>query len=94
MWGTYEEAAEALLKKLGFQPEDITKGSLKELGKKIHDYKKMAAELNVGDMTLQDIVKELEKPARDPKAHFTDGCVGDEGFNSRNDFKGNCEKCD
>ena len=54
------EAAEALLKKLGFQPEDITKGSLKELGKKIHDYKKMAAELNVGDMTLQDIVKELE----------------------------------
>ncbi len=61
------EAAEALLKKLGFQPEDITKGSLKELGKKIHDYKKMAAELNVGDMTLQDIVKELEKPARDPR---------------------------
>ena len=55
------------LKKLGFQLEDITKGSLKELGKKIHDYKKMAAELNVGDMTLQDIVKELEKPARDPR---------------------------
>jgi uncharacterized protein len=27
----------------------------------------MAAELNVGDMTLQDIVKELEKPARDPR---------------------------
>lgn len=61
------EAAEALLKKLGFCPEDITKGSLKELGKKIHDYKKMAAELNVGDITLQDIVKELEKPARDPR---------------------------
>ena len=30
-------------------------------------YKKLAAELNVGDMTLRDIVKELEKPARDPR---------------------------
>ena len=37
------------------------------MGKKIFDYKKMAAELDVGDMTLRDIVKELEKPARDPR---------------------------
>lgn len=60
-------AALALLDKLGFAPRDIAGGGLKELGKKIHDYKKMAAELNVGDMTLRDIVKELEKPARDPR---------------------------
>ncbi len=60
-------AALALLEKLGFAPQDITRGGLKELGKKIHDYKKMAAELDVGDMTLRDIVKELEKPARDPR---------------------------
>lgn len=60
-------AALALLGKLGYQPEDITKGGLKELGKKIHDYKKLAAELNVGEITLRDMVKELEKPARDPR---------------------------
>ena len=60
-------AALALLEKLGFRPEDITKGGLKELGKKIHDYKKLASELNVGEITLRDIAKELEKPARDPR---------------------------
>lgn len=60
-------AALALLEKLGCRPEDIAKGGLAGLGKKIHDYKKMAAELNVGEITLRDIVKELEKPARDPR---------------------------
>ena len=60
-------AALALLDKLGFAPHDITGGGLKALGKKIHDYKKRAEELQVGDMTLRDIVKELEKPARDPR---------------------------
>lgn len=60
-------AALALLEKLGYKPEDITKGGLAGLGKKIHDYKKLAADLNVGDITLRDIVKELEKPARDPR---------------------------
>lgn len=60
-------AALALLKELGFAPQDIAGGGLKELSKKIRDYKKMAADLNVGDMTLRDIVKELEKPARDPR---------------------------
>ncbi len=60
-------AATALLQKLGYRPEDITRGGLKELGRKVHDYKKLAAELNVGDITLRDIVKELEKPARDPR---------------------------
>lgn len=60
-------AALALLEKLGYKPEDITKGGLAGLGKKIHDYKKLAADLNVGDITLRDMVKELEKPARDPR---------------------------
>lgn len=60
-------AALALLEKLGCRPEDIAKGGLAGLGKKIHDYKKTAVELNVGEITLRDIVKELEKPARDPR---------------------------
>ena len=61
------KAAAALLKKLGYKPEDITSGGLKELGKKIHDYKKLDSELDIGDITLKDIVRELEKPARDPR---------------------------
>ncbi len=60
-------AATALLEKLGYRSEDLARGGFKELGRKVHDYKKLAAELNVGDITLRDIVKELEKPARDPR---------------------------
>ena len=37
------------------------------LGRKIHNPKELAGELGIGEMTLQDIVKELEKPARDPR---------------------------
>ena len=37
------------------------------ISKKISNYKKLAEELGVGEITLQDIVKELEKPARDPR---------------------------
>lgn len=37
------------------------------LEKKIRDKKKMAEELGIGEITLTDILKELEKPARDPR---------------------------
>ena len=60
-------AALALLEKLGYRPQEITGSGLRELGRKIHDYKKLAKELQVGEITLQDIVKELERPARDPR---------------------------
>lgn len=61
------DAANRLLAKLGYKPEDITTGSLKGISKKVSDYKKLAEELSIGEITLQDIVKELEKPARDPR---------------------------
>ena len=61
------EAAKELLKKLGCQEADIAKGSLKGISKKIKDYSALAQELGIGIMTLEDIVKELEKPARDPR---------------------------
>ena len=60
-------AAENLLRSLGFQPEEVAGGGLKGLGKKIGDYGKMAEELGVGEITLRDIVAELEKPGRDPR---------------------------
>lgn len=61
------DAALNLLKRLGYKPEDIIGGGLKALGQKIPDYKKIAEELHIGEITLRDIVKELEKPARDPR---------------------------
>ena len=61
------EAANALLKKLGHTPKDITSGGLGRISSQIHDYKKLAKELEIGEITLKDIVKELEKPARDPR---------------------------
>ena len=61
------EAAEKLLEKLGYKPEDIAGGKLSGISRQIKDYKKLAEELGVGEITLRDIVKELEKPARDPR---------------------------
>ena len=61
------EAAKELLAKQGFTAEDLEKGNLSELPATIRDYKKLAEELGIGEITLRDIVKELEKPARDPR---------------------------
>jgi len=63
---SYEAAAE-LLKRLGFDQESIGKGGAKGIAKKAGDVKKLAAELGVGEVTLRDIIGELEKPARDPR---------------------------
>lgn len=61
------EAAQKVLEKLGYKPEDITAGKLSGISRQIKNYKKLAEELGVGEPTLRDIVKELEKPARDPR---------------------------
>ena len=61
------EAAEKLLAKLGFTTKDIAGGKLEGISKSVKDYKKLAEELGVGEITLRDIVKELEKPGRDPR---------------------------
>ena len=61
------DAAKALLEKLGFDTKDIAAGTLKDIHKSISDIKTLSTELGVGEMTLEDIVKELEKPGRDPR---------------------------
>lgn len=70
------EAAQKLMEKLGLSMEDVRRlqGEAKTGGKKagslssrIKDRKKLAEELGIGELTLEDIVKELEKPARDPR---------------------------
>ncbi|MFQ7584787.1 MAG: helix-hairpin-helix domain-containing protein, partial [[Clostridium] symbiosum] len=61
------KAAEALLKRLGYEVKELTSGGLKGISKKVTDYKKLSQELEIGEITLRDIVSELEKPARDPR---------------------------
>lgn len=61
------EVTEKLLEKQGFSLQDIAEGKLSTLSKTIKDEKKLARELGVGDITLKDIIKELEKPGRDPR---------------------------
>ena len=61
------DATKKLLERLGYTMEDVANRSVEGIAKKISDYKKLAQELEIGTITLQDIVKELEKPARDPR---------------------------
>ena len=61
------DATEKLLEKLGYTLEDVKSRAVVGISKKIADYAKLAEELEIGELTLRDIVKELEKPARDPR---------------------------
>ena len=61
------DAAKALLEKLGFDTKDIAAGTLKDIHKSIQNIKALSTELGIGEMTLEDIIKELEKPGRDPR---------------------------
>ena len=63
------EAAKALLEKLGYQLSDIKAGKLPDLNVRMEEIgvMKLAEELNVGEPTLKDIARELQKPGRDPR---------------------------
>jgi uncharacterized protein len=61
------EAAKSLLQKLSFTTEDIKSGNLSNLSHQVKDSRKMAEELGIGEITLLDIIRELEKPGRDPR---------------------------
>ena len=59
--------ADELLHRFGFTPEDVRANSLTLLRFKAEQYgiAKLARELGCGEPTLEDIIKELEKPGRD-----------------------------
>ena len=64
------EVAENLLKNIGYKKEDLlNKDTLKEIRAKLAvvNVAKTAQELQVGEMTLKDIIEELSKPGRDPR---------------------------
>ncbi len=64
------QITENLLQKIGYQKEELLdKAKLKEMKAKLAELKipETAKELDVGEMTLKDIIKELSKPGRDPR---------------------------
>ena len=63
---SYEVTAN-LLKKLGYSMDDMTSQGLVGLSMMAKQNHQLASELGLGEVTLTDIVKELEKPGRDPR---------------------------
>ena len=64
------EIAEGVLQKIGYTKNDLLdKEKLKQIKTKLAEIKipETAGELNVGEMTLKDIIDELSKPGRDPR---------------------------
>lgn len=61
------DAAEAILGKLNFTKKDMKEKKLGNLGSLIKNKEALSKELGIGEITLNDIIKELEKPGRDPR---------------------------
>lgn len=64
------EIAETLIRHLGYSMDDLASGQLKGITKAAGDIKALAKKLGVGTVTVTDLVKELEKPARDPRSEM------------------------
>lgn len=68
--GVHPESYDAcleLLKETNFTLEDVKNNKLGQLSKTVKNIESLATKLNIGVPTLQDIIKELEKPGRDPR---------------------------
>lgn len=61
------QAAEALLKTVGYTLEEVQKKAVHNISQKIVSKEQTAQQLGIGVPTLEDIIKELEKPGRDPR---------------------------
>lgn len=63
------DAAKGLLKLCGYEPADVANGNISGLSEKLEQLgtADTAGKLGIGVPTLNDIVKELEKPGRDPR---------------------------
>ncbi len=60
-------ATRQLLERLGYASDGWKAGQLAGISRSVKDKKKLAAELGIGELTLSDILSELEKPGRDPR---------------------------
>ncbi len=61
------EATALLLEQLGYEKGTWKPGELKGISKKVKNQKALAEGLGIGELTLADILSELEKPGRDPR---------------------------
>ena len=63
------EAAKKLISILGYTEEDLKNRNLNDINERVSlkGLSNLAKEVNVGELTLQDIIKELQKPGRDPR---------------------------
>jgi uncharacterized protein len=63
------EAAKALLNALGYEPTDLKRGGIPDIGRRaaLFGPDKLAARLGIGLPTLSDMLAELQKPGRDPR---------------------------
>ena len=59
--------ARKLLNSLGYSEQDLAEKKLSGISKEVKNKKFLAEELSVGEITLTDIIGELEKPGRDPR---------------------------
>lgn len=60
-------ATKCLMQKLNITEDELKCGGMKGIGKKVGDTARVASEIGLGEPTLLDIIKELEKPGRDPR---------------------------
>lgn len=60
-------ATKCLMQKLNITEDELKCGGMKGIGKKVGDTARVASEIGLGEPTLIDIIKELEKPGRDPR---------------------------
>ena len=65
---SYKEAKE-LIKLLGYTSEDLKNNKLSDIEDRVAEkgLNNIEKELEIGEMTLKDIIKELQKPGRDPR---------------------------
>jgi uncharacterized protein len=63
------EAAKALVNLLGYSEEDLKKGRLSDIDERVKSIgiDELANKVGIGVLTLQDIIKEIKKPGRDPR---------------------------
>lgn len=61
------DAAKKILQTLSLTEQDLRVGGVLDIRKKIKDRKDFAEKIGIGEITLEDIIKELEKPGRDPR---------------------------
>ncbi len=61
------EAARKLLDSLGYSAKDLAHGGIAGISKKVKNTAKLSEDLQIGELTLKDILSELEKPGRDPR---------------------------